>query len=74
MRAHVGDRLVLEGTHAGERRRAGLIIEVRGNDARPPYLVRWFDDDHVSLVFPGPEARVETARKTGKDTHRVPAR
>lgn len=64
MRAHPGDRLVLEGVHAGSPRRVGIITEVRGVDGSPPYLVRWLDNDHVTLVFPGPEARVE-ARRAG---------
>lgn len=68
MRAHIGDRLVLEATpHTGGHRRAGLIVAVRGADGAPPYLVRWFDDDHVSLVFPGPEARVELSRRRHHD-------
>ena len=59
MKAHRGDRLVLEGVHVGRPRRVGVITELRGVDGAPPYLVRWLDDDHVSLVFPGPEARVQ---------------
>ena len=57
--AHVGDRLVLEDTHAGERKRVGVVLELRKPDGSPPYLVRWLDDDSVGLVFPGPDARVE---------------
>jgi hypothetical protein len=62
MRAQPGDRLVLEGVHVGGPRRVGIITEVRGPADGPPYLVRWLDDDHVSLVYPGPEARVESPR------------
>ncbi|GIJ48105.1 hypothetical protein Val02_49910 [Virgisporangium aliadipatigenens] len=59
MLAHRGDRLILEGTHVGDRRRTGMIIELRGADGAPPYVVRWLDTDRESLVFPGPDARVE---------------
>jgi hypothetical protein len=59
MIAHVGDRLVLEGTHVGQPRRIGVITEVRHDDGTPPYVVRWLDDGHEALVFPGPDARVE---------------
>ncbi len=59
MKAHRGDRLVLEGTHVGDARRIGVITELRGAGGEPPYLVRWLNDDHESLVFPGPDARVE---------------
>jgi hypothetical protein len=34
--------------------RMGEILEVRGADGAPPYMVR-FDDGHESLVFPGPD-------------------
>jgi uncharacterized protein DUF1918 len=59
MKAHVGDRLVLEGTHVGDPRRVGVITALRHPDGTPPYLVRWLDNDHEALVFPGPDARVE---------------
>jgi hypothetical protein len=59
MKAHVGDRLILEGTHVGDPRRIGLVLEVRHPDGTPPYLVRWLNDDHEALVFPGPDARLE---------------
>lgn len=61
MRANVGDRLVLEGTHVGDHRRVGVISELRHDDGSPPYVVRWLDDGHEALVYPGPDARVETA-------------
>jgi hypothetical protein len=59
MKAHVGDRLVMEGTHLDEPRRIGVIVALRSLDGAPPYLVRWLSDDHESLVFPGPDAHVE---------------
>jgi hypothetical protein len=65
MIAHVGDRLVIEGIHVGDRRRVGLITAVQHPDGTPPYEVRWLDDGHTGLVFPGPEARVEPATDAG---------
>lgn len=62
MRAKLGDRLILEGTHVGDRRRIGIVTEVRHPDGSPPYVVRWLDDGHEALVFPGPDARVESVR------------
>ena len=59
MKADVGDRLILEGTHVGDRRRIGLVLELRHTDGSPPYLVRWLDNDHEALVFPGSDARIE---------------
>jgi hypothetical protein len=60
MQAHVGDRIVLEGIHVGDRRRVGVIVELRREDGTPPYLVRWLDDGHEALIFPGSEARIES--------------
>lgn len=60
MQAQVGDRLHVHGNHVGEQDRLGEIVEVRGPDGRPPYLVR-YEDGHETLVFPGPDAVVEEA-------------
>lgn len=59
MKAAVGDRLVVEGAHQGDTRRVGVIIGLRHDDGTPPYVVRWLEDDHETLVFPGPDAHVE---------------
>ncbi|WP_327111674.1 DUF1918 domain-containing protein [Nocardia sp. NBC_01730] len=58
MMANVGDRLCVHGHVVGEGDRQGEIIEVRGPDGTPPYVVR-FTDGHESLVYPGPDAIVE---------------
>ena len=67
MKAHVGDQLVVRATHLGEAVRDAEILEVRGPDGAPPYLVRWSDNDHEALVFPGPDAVVRdlTTAKRG---------
>jgi hypothetical protein len=54
MEARVGDRLVVHGTHVSDPIRDGEILEVHGEAGGPPYLVRWSDTGHESLVFPGP--------------------
>ncbi len=43
----------------GEVVRDAEILEVHGDDGAPPYVVRWSDDGHEGLVFPGPDAFVE---------------
>lgn len=58
MKAHVGDRLVVESTQSNKRW-IGVILEVRHPDGSPPYLVRWLDTEHVGLVYPGPYAHIE---------------
>ena len=64
MFAAVGDRLVVRGQHVDEPMREGEIIEVRHADGSPPYVVRWSDSGHETLVFPGPDAYVEHGERT----------
>jgi hypothetical protein len=59
MKARVGERLIMEGTHVGDGRRVGVIVDLRHADGTPPYVVRWLDGEHETLVFPGPDARIE---------------
>ncbi len=59
MQATVGDRITVQGHKVGEHERHGEIIEVRGDDGSPPYVVRWDDDGHESLFFPGNDAWVK---------------
>lgn len=59
MKARIDDRIVVEGTHLGQPRRVGVILEVHGEEGAPPYLVEWQDNGHRTLLFPGPDARLE---------------
>jgi len=59
MQASVGDRIVIHGHRAGEPDRDGEVLEVRGTDGAPPYLVRWGDSGHEALFFPGSDASVQ---------------
>ncbi len=52
MHAVVGDRLVVRAPHVGEPNRDGEVLEVRGPDGSPPYVVRWSDTGHEGLYFP----------------------
>ncbi len=60
MLARSGDWLVIKGTLVGSPDEVGLVLEVRGADGTPPYLVKWLRNDHEGLVFPGPDAIVLT--------------
>jgi hypothetical protein len=62
MRASVGDHLHVHGRVVGEHDHLGEIVEVRGENGEPPYLIR-YPDGHESLVFPGPDAVVESEPK-----------
>ena len=66
MNAAVGDRLVVHNVHVGEKGRDGEILEVHGEDGGPPYLVRWSDNGHESLFFPGPDAVVQHFAHEGR--------
>ncbi|GGP59003.1 DUF1918 domain-containing protein [Saccharothrix coeruleofusca] len=58
MHATAGDRLHIHSRAVGLEDRVGEILEVRGQEGAPPYLVR-FPDGHEGLVFPGPDSLVE---------------
>ncbi|HEY5788036.1 MAG TPA: DUF1918 domain-containing protein [Microlunatus sp.] len=57
MHANKGDHLIVEGKKTGTQSREGEIVEVRGQDGAPPYVVRW-TDGHEGLTYPGPDAHV----------------
>ncbi|MFE7908390.1 DUF1918 domain-containing protein [Streptomyces albogriseolus] len=59
MRAHLGDRLVIESRRTGAARRDGEIVGLHHEDGTPPYDVRWSDSDDVTLVSPGPDAHIK---------------
>lgn len=59
MKTAVGDRIVIHGHKVGEHDRDGEILEVRGPDGGPPYLVRWDDDGHESIIYPGTDAYIQ---------------
>lgn len=63
MKATVGDWLVMKEHTPDQPKQRGLITEVRSEDGSPPYLVRWLETDHVTTVFPGPDAIVVTAEE-----------
>lgn len=59
MRAAIGDTLHIHTNHVGEAEALGEILEVRGTDGAPPYLVQ-FRDGRTRLLYPGPDAVIET--------------
>lgn len=59
MRASVGDRILIRGHRVGDPDRGCEILEVRGPDGGPPYMVRWEVDGHTALLFPGDDAAVQ---------------
>ena len=59
MFAEVGDRIVVHHTHLDHAVREGEILEVKGDEGGPPYVVRWSDSGHEALVFPGTDASID---------------
>ena len=59
MNVSAGDRIVIKGHRAGEHDRDCEVLEVHGDHGGPPYVVRWSDDGHEGLFFPGSDAVIE---------------
>lgn len=53
--------MVVTSQRVGKPERTGEIVEVRGSEGSPPYLVRWDDTGEEGLVFPGSDARIRTS-------------
>ena len=58
MHAQVGDTLLVEGRTVETPRRQGEILEVHGKDGTPPFVVRWDDSGHTTVLYPGPDCEV----------------
>jgi hypothetical protein len=73
MHANPGDRLIIKGHRLGEPDRDGEVLEARGVDGGPPYLVRWGESGHIGLLYPGCDAVVQEfgARKRRSSTSRA---
>lgn len=70
MQAQPGDWLVVKGVRVDLPEQRGRIVEVGSPDGGPPFTVRWQADDHVSTIFPGPDAIVLTeAEISAQDEH-----
>lgn len=59
MQASVGDRIVIKGHRIGEPERDCEVLEVKGPEGAPPYVVRWDEDGREALFFPGSDASVQ---------------
>lgn len=64
MKASEGDRLIMVGHKTGRPHREALIVEVKGDEGGPPYVVRWLDDDSEGVLFPGTDAVVQHTSDT----------
>jgi hypothetical protein len=73
MRATPGDQIILAGELVDQPTRAGEVLEARGADGGPPYVVRW-EDGHTSTMFPGPGAVLKVTEAASTHHEEVVAR
>jgi len=59
MRAAIGDEIAVRSHRVGAHDREAVVLAVEGSDGGPPYRVRWEDDNHEGVFFPGADAVVE---------------
>ena len=71
--ARAGDWIEVHGHVQGEPARRALVLEVLGTAGSEHYRVRWGDDEHESIFYPGPDATVKPADKPAKKAAKKPA-
>lgn len=59
MHAQPGDRIVIRSRTIGGPVRDAEVLKVEHEDGSPPYRVRWSDNGHEGLFFPGTDAYVD---------------
>ena len=67
MHATDGDRIIVKGHVIGEPDRDCEVLEVRGPEGAPPYVIRWADTGHESLFYPGSDASLQHFEHTTGD-------
>lgn len=53
MHANVGDEIVVDPVHVGQPTRRGEILEVLLKNDVTHYRVRWDDNGHETIFYPG---------------------
>ena len=72
MKARIGDHLVVAAPHTSAATRDGEVLEARGPDGGPPYVVRW-SDGHDGVLYPGPGALLRvTHPRAPEESPRTP--
>jgi len=65
------DKIEVRSHRVGEFDREAVIL-AEEPDGGPPYRVRWEDDGHECVFFPGRMRSLSTTRSDDRDTERVP--
>jgi hypothetical protein len=53
MQASVGDEILIDPVHVGEPTRRGEILEILTTNDVTHYRVRWDDNGHETVFYPG---------------------
>ena len=48
----VEDQIDFRTTHQGQPERTDRVLEVSGEGGGPPYVVRWYPDEHTGVFHP----------------------
>lgn len=64
--ARVGDWIEVHGHEQGQPPRHAMVLEVLGTSGKEHYRVRWADDEHESIFFPGPDAMVKRKKEPAR--------
>ena len=66
MDVKAGDHLVIRSHAVAQPDRNAEVLKVLGPNGGPPYQVRWAEDGHEGLFFPGSDAQIEKAVKPAR--------
>jgi hypothetical protein len=67
MRPVPGDLLILKDVKTGVPLRDGLVLDVRGDDPTPSYIVRWSDTGNVEMYLADESAFIHHVERAGID-------
>lgn len=62
MHARIGARIVVESPVLDGHRRYGEVLEVLAGSGGEHYRIRWEDDGHESIFYPGPDAHLSVTK------------
>jgi len=65
MRPVPGDLLILKDVKTGEPLRDGRVLDVRGDEPMPNYIVRWSDTGNVEMYFADESAFIHHVERAG---------
>ncbi len=67
MRPVTGDLLLLKDVDTGLTVRGGQVLDTRGDEARPVYVVRWSDTGEVEMYIADETAYIHHVERAGVD-------